>query len=105
MSAKSRQALKAVGKGQATSDVMEAIIRGMGSAHGKTNLARDNDGAKFVGPKTRTPTYKTAKGLSRLLSEASVLCSLDMKEEGGWCRYYRTVFFPDLPGFLSPPFL
>ena len=102
MSAKSRQALKAVGKGQATSDVMEAIIRGMGSAHGKTNLARDNDGAKFVGPKTRTPTYKTAKGLSRLLSEASGLC-LDVKEEGDWRRYYRIVFFPDLPGFLSPP--
>lgn len=73
VSAKSRKALKAVGRGEATSDMMEDIIRGMRSAHGKTNLARDNGGAKFVGPNTRTPTYKTGKGLTRLLSEASAL--------------------------------
>ena len=72
VSAKSRQILKAAGRGQATSAMMEAIIRGMQSSHGKKNLARENDGAKFVGPKTRTPTYKTGKGISRLLGEASV---------------------------------
>ena len=72
VSAKSRQILKAAGRGQATSAMMEAIIRGMQSSHGKKNLARENDGAKFVGPKTRTPTYKTGKGVSRLLGEASM---------------------------------
>lgn len=71
VSAKSRRALKAAGKGEATTSVMEDVIRGMNSSHGKKNLARDNGGATFVGPKTRTPSYKTGKGLTRLLSEAS----------------------------------
>ena len=71
VSVKSRQALKAAARGEATSGMMESIIRGMKSAHGKRNLARDNGGAQFVGPTTRTPAYKTGKGVRRLLREAS----------------------------------
>ena len=83
ISAKSRQALKAAGRGEATAMMMEAIIRGYRSSHGKKNLARDHDGAKFVGPTTRNPTYKTGKGLKRLLCEASVWAFLDVNE-GRW---------------------
>ena len=88
VSTKSRQALKAAGRGEATSGMMEAVIRGFRSAHGKKTLARENGGAEFVGPATRTPSYKTGKGVKRLLGEASGIVCLDAKyvDEGGLKR-------------------
>lgn len=60
--------------------MMEAVIRGFRSAHGKKTLARDNGGAEFVGPATRTPSYKTGKGVKRLLDEASGVVRLDVND-------------------------
>lgn len=89
VSAKSRQALKAAGRGEATASMMEAIIRGYRSAHGRVNLARDHGGAEFVGPTTRTPSYNTGKGLKRLLREAS-LCVFVLIEMKGVLLKLRT---------------
>ena len=71
VSVKSRQALRAAGRGEAISGMMESTIRGMKSAHGNRNLALDNRGAQFVSKTTHRPVCKTGKGVRRLLRESS----------------------------------